>query len=76
MAEAGFEEIRTYVTRRQNTIAQYIATRPILNLCKRSARRPGLWVSLKWWKKDGLELKGAKERAAGESDGEEAQSEE
>ena len=26
MAEAGFGEIRTYVTRRQNAVAQYIAT--------------------------------------------------
>ena len=26
MAEAGFEEIRTYVTRRHNAVAHYIAT--------------------------------------------------
>ena len=45
MEEAGFEEIRTYVTRTQNTVAQYIATRRILDLCEQSARRPGACVS-------------------------------
>ena len=30
----GFEEVEAYVTRRQNTVAQYIVTRKILNLCK------------------------------------------
>ena len=32
MAEAGFERIGTYITRRQNTVAQYIATQQILDL--------------------------------------------
>ena len=45
MAEAGFEDIRTYVTRRQNNVAQYILTQPIMDLCDWSARRPGVWVS-------------------------------
>ena len=45
MVEAGFEGIGTYVTRRHNTGAQYIATRPILDLCEQSARRPGAMVS-------------------------------
>ena len=31
MAEAGFEDIRAYV--RKNAFAQYIATRPIMDLC-------------------------------------------
>ena len=30
--EAGFNEIRMSITNRQNTVAQYIATRPILDL--------------------------------------------
>ena len=37
--EAGFEGIRKAVTRRQNTVAQYIATRPILDLCERAMQR-------------------------------------
>ena len=32
MSEAGFEDIRTYVTRSQNKVAKYIATQPILDL--------------------------------------------
>ena len=57
-------------------VVRYIANRSILNLCKRSDWRPGAWVSWQWWDQDGLDLEGAKERAAAESDREEAQSEE
>ena len=49
MAEAGLEDIGVCVTRRQNTVAQYIATRPILDLCEWSVRRPVAWVSQRWW---------------------------
>ena len=72
MVEAGFEGIRTYVKRRQNTVAEYIATRPILDLCERSAWRQGGWVSWQWWEQDGLDLEGTKKRAAYESGREEA----
>ena len=34
MVEAGFEGIRTYITRRQNTVAHYIVPQPILDLCE------------------------------------------
>ena len=34
MGEAGFEEIRVYIKRSQNTVAQYIVTQPILDLCE------------------------------------------
>ena len=50
--------------RRQNTVAQYIATRPILDLCERSVLRPGVRVSWRWWEQDGLDLEGVKKRAA------------
>ena len=36
MGEAGFEGIRKLVTRRQNTVAQYIATLPNMGLCERA----------------------------------------
>ena len=36
MVESGFEGIGTYVTRRHNKVAQYIATQPILDLCERA----------------------------------------
>ena len=35
MEEAGFEEIGVYITRRQNTVSQYIAARLIMDLCER-----------------------------------------
>ena len=49
MGEAGFEGIGKYITRRQNTVAQYIVTQPIMDLCERSARRMGERVSRWWW---------------------------
>ena len=39
MVVAGFKGIGTYATRRQSMVAQYIATRPILDRCERSVRR-------------------------------------
>ena len=64
MTEEGFEGIGKYITRSQNTVAQYIATRLILDLCERSARRPEARVSWRWWEQPGLDLEGAKKRAA------------
>ena len=64
MGEAGFEGIRKSVTRRQNTVAQYISTQPILDLCERSTRWPVDRVSRKWWEQAGIDLEGAKEREA------------
>ena len=48
--------LRTYVTKRQNTVAQYIFTQPIMDLCDWSARRPGVWVYWWWWDQYGLDL--------------------
>ena len=78
MLEPGFEGIRTYITRMQNMVAQYIATWPILYLCERSTRRLGARVSWRWWEQYGLDLEGEKKRAAAavESDGEETIGEE
>ena len=64
MPEEGFEGIRKSITRRKNTVAQYIATRPILDLCVRSARRPGARVSRWWWEQAGIDLEGIYNRAA------------
>ena len=64
MREAGFEEIRKSITRRQNTVAQYIVTRPILDLREQDTQRAGARVSRHWWDQKGTYLKTAKERAA------------
>ena len=45
MEEIGFKEIRKYTTRRNNTIVQYIATQPILDLFERTTRRLGARMS-------------------------------
>ena len=44
-AEAGQQEVETYVSHRQNTVAQFIATRPIKDLCLAAARRQESRVS-------------------------------
>ena len=75
MAEEGFEEIRTYVTRRQNMVTQYIAMWRIMDFCERSIRRPGAWVSRRRWDQEILDLEGAKEISATESYREDKQSE-
>ena len=64
MVESGFKGIGKYITRRQNRVAHYIEMQPIMYLFERSAWRPGSRVSQRWWKKEGLDLEGAKKRAA------------
>ena len=49
MEEAGLTDIRTSILRRQNTVAQYIVTRPLLDLCVGARVREGAKVTLRWW---------------------------
>ena len=67
MDEANFEEIRVYIKRRKNIIAQYIATRPILDLCERSVWRPRACFYWRWWDQEGIDLEGERGRAAAAS---------
>ena len=62
--EVGIVRIRTSILWRQNRVAQFIATRPILDLCKGAVRRPGARVPRRWWEKTGINWKGAREKAA------------
>ena len=55
--------IRTSIIRKQNTAAQYIPTRPILDLCEQATQRPGVRVSRRWWEQTGIYLNGAREKA-------------
>ena len=48
MKEAGIVWIRTSILRRQNMVAQFIAMRPILDLCKNAQIRPGARVTRQW----------------------------
>ena len=45
--EAELQELETYIYRHQNTVAQYIANRPIMDLCLAAKRRPGTRVEMR-----------------------------
>ena len=64
LKEAGFVRARTLVLRRQNTVAQFIATRPILGLCEVAERQRGTRVPQRWWEQSGIEWRLAREKAA------------
>ena len=59
MGEAVFEEMVYYVLNKHSTVTQYIATRPIIDLCEKTLRRPGAWVARIWWHQEVLDLAGA-----------------
>ena len=63
MKEAGIVRIRTSILRRQNTVVQFIATRPILDLCEKAVRRSGAQVPRRWWEQTRIYWKGARENA-------------
>ena len=63
IAEAGFQEVDTYISRRQNTVTQFIVTRPIMDLCLVAERRPGSRVTKRWWEQDGLGVEGIRTAA-------------
>ena len=50
--------------KRQNTFAQYILTQNIIDLCEETVRRPGVWVTRRWWYQEGLDLAGARAATA------------
>ena len=64
LKEAGVVRVRTLILRRQNTVAQFIATRPILGLCEMAERRRGTRVPRRWWEQTGIDWKSAREKAA------------
>ena len=49
MGEAGIEGIWKSITRRQNMVAQYIATQTIMDLCEGATQWPGARVSWRLW---------------------------
>ena len=63
MKDTGMVRIWMSILRRHNTVAKFIATRPILGLCENSSWRPGARVARRWWEQTGIDWKGARERA-------------
>jgi len=49
LAAAGLYPIDVYLARRQNRIADYVATRPIFSLCQDSTQRRGSSRRRFWW---------------------------
>ena len=62
--EADIDAMEEHIWIRQNTVAQFIATKSILYLCEETKREPGAWMGMQWWKKAGIYLKGAREKTA------------
>ena len=60
MKEAGLTDVRTSINRSQNTVAQYIATQPLLELCEGAKKREGARVTLRWWDQSGIDWEKAK----------------
>ena len=67
--ESGFEEMEAYVLKRQNTVAQYIVTQPILDLFEETVRMPGMWVAKNWWEQEVLDLAVSRLEAAAVEEG-------
>ena len=75
LKEAGVVRVRTSILRRQNTVAQFIATRPVLGLCEVAERRRGTRVPRRWWEQTGIDWKSAREKAAAQGGANEAEPE-
>ena len=73
MKEAGLQEVETYISRRHNTVANFIATMPIMDLCLEATRRLGPRDAKRLWEQDRLDLEGMRTaaREAERTDGEE-----
>ena len=58
LSTVGLDEIGVYIARHQNTVAQYIATRPIMEFCLETDWRPGMRLSQRSWEKTALDIMG------------------
>ena len=64
MKEAGFKDIRTSINTGQNTVAQYIATRTLMDLCEGTNQIGGARVARRWWDQKGINWEKAKSSGA------------
>ena len=63
MMESVLQKVDTYVSRFHSTVAQFIATRPIMDLCMAVERRPGSRISKRCWNQEVLDLEGMRTAA-------------
>ena len=70
ISEAGFENMETYILRKDNIVVRYIAKQLILDLCEAADRNWGERVVIRWWEQAGIYLAWAREtvEAAAEMD--------
>ena len=62
--DAGIVRARTSVLWRQNTVAQFVATRPNLALCEGTEQRGGgKRVPQRWWEQTGIDWRLAREKS-------------
>ena len=54
--EAVLQEVGAYISRRQNTSSQFIATRTIMDLCLEADIITGSQIYKRWWEQEGLYL--------------------
>ena len=69
--EAGFETMEEYIWQRQNTAAQYISARSLLDLCEATEKTPGAWVWMRWWEQADIDSAGARKTATAEAEADE-----
>ena len=62
MKDVGLTDVQTSINRRQNMVAQYITTRPHLDLCKGAQQREGARGAMMWWDQTGIDWEKAKAR--------------
>ena len=62
MREAGLTDIRKSIANKQNTVAQYIATRPLLDLCEGARAREDAKVPMRWWNQADINWETAKSK--------------
>ena len=58
LAMVVLEEIGVYIACRQSMVAQYIANRPIMDLCLAAEQKPGMRLSRRWWEQPNLDIMG------------------
>ena len=58
-----------YIRQLQNTVAQYIATQSLLDLCEGSEWALGARVGMRWWEQARIDLAGAREVTAAATEG-------
>ena len=58
LATVLLDDIRVYIARLQNTVTQYIMTRPIMELCLAAERRPVIRLLRRWWEQPPLYILG------------------